>query len=475
MATNPTTTPTSTNPLSGIANAFTPNQGELMGRQSTLSEWVGPYVTDMLGKAKAMTEQPYQVYQGPLTAGTSALQEKAFQGIGGLTVPRGLGMAQGVAADVADEAAGLGYTPGQFGNQFAAPGAFQAGQFTPGFNYQAPTEATQFTNQFQGPGAFQAGTFQSGIFGTPQAQQYMNPFLQTALSPALDEMRRQAEISRTQQAGRLAQAGAFGGSRQAIMESELNRNLMESQRRAIGEGYMTAYDKAAAQYNADMARAMEAQRMGEQSRQFGAGQGMTAAQLQAQYGLSAQQAQEAARQFNAGQGLSAAQLQAQFGLDAQRAAEMSRQFGAQQAMTAAQQAAQYGTEAQRQAEQSRQFGASYGLQGLAQQLAAAQALGSLGQTAGAEQRANLQAMMGAGAQQRAIEQEGITADLNEFLQQRDYPMKQVQFLQSMLQGLPISTVSQQYNQPSGLSNFMGQSAGVLSILKDWFPDMFPKP
>ena len=381
MSTNPTTTPTSTNPLSGIANAFTPNQGELMGRQSTLSEWIGPYVADMLGKAKAMTEQPYQVYQGPLTAGTSALQEKAFQGIGGLTVPRGLDMAQGVAADVADEAADMGYyTPSQFANQFSAPGAYQA------------------------------GTFQGGIFGGQQAQQYMNPFIQSALTPAMDELRRQTEISRVQQAGRLAQAGAFGGSRQAIMESELNRNLMDAQRRAIGEGYMTAYDKAAAQYNADMARAMEAQRMGEQSRQFGASQGMTAAQL----------------------------------------------------------GAQYGTEAQRMAEQSRQFGAQYGLQGLAQRLDAARALGALGSAYGAEERANLAAMLGAGATQRGIESEGIAADLAEFERQRDYPFKMIQFEQSLLQGLPVASVAAQYQQPSTLTNVVNTAGGLMDLYNRFF-------
>ena len=380
MATTATTNQTSTNPLSGIANAFTQQQGDLMGRQSTLSEWVGPYVTDMLGKAKALTEQPYQVYQGPLTAGTSALQEKALQGIGGLTMPQGLGAAQTVASDVASAAKGLGFTPSQFGNQFAAPGAYQA------------------------------GTFQGGIFGGQQAQQYMNPFIQSALTPAMDELRRQTEISRVQQAGRLAQAGAFGGSRQAIMESELNRNLMDAQRRAIGEGYMTAYDKAAAQYNADMARAMEAQRMGEQSRQFGASQGMTAAQL----------------------------------------------------------GAQYGTEAQRMAEQSRQFGAQYGLQGLAQRLDAARALGALGSAYGAEERANLAAMLGAGATQRGIESEGIAADLAEFERQRDYPFKMIQFEQSLLQGLPVASVAAQYQQPSTLTNVVNTAGGLMDLYNRFF-------
>jgi hypothetical protein len=56
----------------------------------------------------------------------------------------------------------------------------------------------------------------------------------------------------------------------------------------------------------------------------------------------------------------------------------------------------------------------------------------------------------AGAQQRGIEQEGITADYNEFLAQRDYPQKMLQFQQSMLQGLPISTVSTSPASQTGL-------------------------
>ena len=39
------------------------------------------------------------------------------------------------------------------------------------------------------------------------AQTYMNPYLQTALQPQIDEARRQAEIQRVQNAGRLTRAG----------------------------------------------------------------------------------------------------------------------------------------------------------------------------------------------------------------------------------------------------------------------------
>jgi hypothetical protein len=61
--------------------------GNIAGTESSLSSWVGPYVTDMLGKGQAIANMPYQAYTGPLTAGASNLQNTAFQGLAGLAMP----------------------------------------------------------------------------------------------------------------------------------------------------------------------------------------------------------------------------------------------------------------------------------------------------------------------------------------------------------------------------------------------------
>jgi hypothetical protein len=84
-----------------------------------------------------------------------------------------------------------------------------------------------------------------------------------------------------------------------------------------------------------------------------------------------------------------------------------------------------------------------------------------------QQQANqlAQLLSGAGTQQRGIEQEGITADLNEFNQQRDYPMKMTQYLQSMLQGLPISTVTNTPSQQSGIGQLTSTIGGLGSLLE----------
>jgi hypothetical protein len=113
---------------------------------------------------------------------------------------------------------------------------------------------------------YQPGQF-TGSFTPQVAQQYMNPYLQASLDPQLKELQRQSDIARMGDASRLTKAGAFGGSRQAIMESEGRRNLLDKQQDVLGQGYKTAYDMAQQQYAKE--RGDE-----EASRQFGANFGM---------------------------------------------------------------------------------------------------------------------------------------------------------------------------------------------------------
>jgi hypothetical protein len=464
------------------------------GSESSLSNWAGDYVTDLLGRGSALAQAPYSAYTGPLTAGASNLQQQAFAQASNLQAPAAIGQAAstvgGIASDLASAptyaaAAAPSYSKVSAGNVssgFKAPTAYQAGQFENQF--QAPAQgssATQFTNQYQAPDAYETGEFDAGIFGTEQARQYMNPYLQTSLEPQLLEARRQADISRLADAGRLTQAGAFGGSRQAIMEAEARRNLGTKLADITGQGYNTAYTNAMSQFNADQNRNMTAQQAREASRQFGSTQGMNAAQLQAQYGLSAQQAQEMARQFNQGQSMTAAQLQAQYGMSAQQAEEASRQFAAQYALTSAttasQQKLQAGVanqqagiaasqanlnaalEAARQQEQSRQFGANLGLQSDQLGIQAALAQGSLGNTAFQNNLAGINALAGLGATERSIASEGIAADQAQFNEARLDPFKMIQFEQSLLSGLPLA--AQSYTTP-GTNNLQQFAQGTMT-------------
>lgn len=272
--------------VTGTGTGTTTANPAVTGTESNLSNWAGPYVTDMLGKGQALSAAPYQGYSGPLTAGASAGQTAAFQGAAGLNVPTS-----------------------------------QMGAFTP------------------------------QTFTADQAQNYMNPYLSAALNPQMEEMRRQSQLNLQPNMAKLTQAGGYGGSRQALMSSESNRNLLQEQNATLGKGYQTAFDKAMGQFNTEQNRGLESQ-----------------------------------RDTNA-----------------------------------------------------------YGLQALSKQ-------------------AEL------GGQQRAIEQEGITADRAQFEEEKQDPYKKLQFQQSLLSGLPVAAQSNQYAQPSALTSLLGGATTVAELYKILFPD-----
>ena len=164
------------------------------GQDQSLATYAGPGIADYLSRGQALSKEGYQAYTGPLTAGESELQKKAFTNAGNLNIPTG-----------------------------------QMGAFTP------------------------------STFGADQANAYMNPYLQAALDPVLKEQRRAAEINNLGGMGSLTKAGAFGGGRQAVMESEGLRNLLDLQTKTLGEGYRTAYDKAADQFNKEQGFGLQAQ------------------------------------------------------------------------------------------------------------------------------------------------------------------------------------------------------------------------
>lgn len=473
--------------------------------QSTLSPNFAQYVYNMLGKAEGLASLPYQEYTGERFAEPSALQQQAFKGISAL------GPSLGTQAGIGAAATALGglqnLQPYQAGS-FGAPGV-TAQQVSS--TYQAPSAYTPANLQstFQAPTPYQAGTFQtgytpgtftsgytpgtieSGLGALKSIQEYMSPYQQSVIDIQAREARRQADISRAAEQARLAQAGAYGGSRQAIMEAERQRNLGQQIGDIQERGLQSAYDRALQQRLQEAQLGVTAQQAQEQARQFGANIGLEAQRAGEQAkqfgvtsGLQAQQAQEASRQFAAQQGMTAAQLQAQFGLDAAKANELSRQFGYQQQMTAQQLQAQFGLdaakanqmaalqaatatqnaamEAQRLQEQSRQFGAQYGLQGLQAQLGAASTLGTLGGQEFQQGLNALQAQLTAGEQQRKLEQEPLDFAYQQFQESMKYPYQQATYMQSLLQGLPLASRAYDPGQTS-LAALLEGGLGGLSI------------
>jgi len=127
-------------------------------------------------------------------------------------------------------------------------------------------------------------TYSGGTFGAQQAQQYMNPYIQAALDPQLAAMRREADIQRTNRAAKMTQAGAFGGTRQAVEDALGTESLQRQQAQTIGTGYQTAFDKAMGQYNTDQERRLGAEKATEASRQYSSDFGLKSLDAMARLG-----------------------------------------------------------------------------------------------------------------------------------------------------------------------------------------------
>lgn len=79
-------------------------------------------------------------------------------------------------------------------------------------------------------------------------QSYMNPYEDEVVQQTLSDIRRQGDIQQQGLDAQAAAAGAFGGSRQAVAQQELNRNVLDQQTRAASQlrqqGYSTAQGQA---------------------------------------------------------------------------------------------------------------------------------------------------------------------------------------------------------------------------------------
>jgi hypothetical protein len=218
-----------------------------------LPEWARGYAKDTLAKGAALTDinqNPYQQYTGDRIAGFSPMQQQAMQNAQGMTVAPQIG--QGTAAATMAGMGGLGV----------------AGQANP----------YGFQNQVGG---------------------YMNPYMNQILAPQLAEANRQYDIGATKQQSAATQAGAFGGSREAIMAAENERNRNTGLNQIIGQGYNTAFTNAQNQYNQNLQNQLAGFGMANQAAgqlgQLGQnqyGQQMGINQLQAQYGGQQQALQQ---------------------------------------------------------------------------------------------------------------------------------------------------------------------------------------
>ncbi|MEI6478495.1 MAG: hypothetical protein WCO52_05925 [bacterium] len=96
-------------------------------------------------------------------------------------------------------------------------------------------------------------------------------------------------------------------------------------------------------------------------------------------------------------------------------------------------------------------------------LAGAGQLGQLGQQQYGQEMGINQAQGAAGAQQQALAQQIDTSKYQDFLNQQNYPYKQLGFMSDILHGVPSQASAQQFyaptpNQASGIASLVGQAA-----------------
>jgi hypothetical protein len=311
-------------------------------------------------------------------AGFQPMQRRAQRGIAGMTLPGEYDQASNATRMAMQNLQRAGYQDSYFGNQFQDPGQFQPGRFNAQQTY-AP-ELQQF--QMQGPAdvrsqgydaatmgaaqtgynpqlqAFQMGPaerVQSQSVGTPlmsaaqsgfssrglqdfqmgpaervetqsfaqpgSADAYMSPYMQNVVNIQQREAQRQADIARTQSNAQAVRAGAFGGSRQAIMDAEAARNLAQQKGDIQATGLQSAFQQAQGQFNTEQQARLAAQQANQQAGLTVGQQNLGARQATQQLGFGAD-LQTSLANLNASQQANvqnqAAQLQAQ-GLNAQQA------------------------------------------------------------------------------------------------------------------------------------------------------------
>ena len=147
----------------------------------------------------------------------------------------------------------------------------------------SPTQLGAMNMAMQGIGAYQPfldaaqasqaaalGTTGAGVqalgqmdFDPSRAQAFMDPYQQAVTQEALKEVDRQAAMAQNQLAGKAVGAGAFGGSRFGLQQSELARNAQDLKSRRIFEDLSRNYQQAQS-----AAQAANTQRM-QHAQQFG--------------------------------------------------------------------------------------------------------------------------------------------------------------------------------------------------------------
>jgi hypothetical protein len=272
---------------------------------SNIPEWAKAYATDILGFGAALTypkqkidpvtkrpmtdaqgkpilESGFQPYGGELVAGESPLQTRAYNDLSRMQV---------------------------------SPQTSQATGFT-------GLAALQAQNLAQYNPLGQQEYYQSPYMQRGGLDAYMSPYMQGVVEQqkkqAVQDYRRQIPGM----GAAAARVGGRGGTREALLQAEGQRNLNEQLQTIQATGLQNAFQQASQQAMADAATraqyGLAGTQLGEQSRQFGAGLGLQG--LQQQLAAAGQLGSLGQQQYQQQAGI----LGAQLGAGAQQQAQKQK-------------------------------------------------------------------------------------------------------------------------------------------------------
>jgi hypothetical protein len=136
-----------------------------------------------------------------------------------------------------------GFNPDQL-RQFEAT----RGLFETGMQYD-PLTGLQGLAQQGAPQIGQVGSLLGADIGA-----YQNPYQQQVIDQSMADIQRQADIARGQSQSQAIGAGAFGGSRSALLESESQRPYIEQQARTAAGLRQSGFENAQRAAESDIAR-----------------------------------------------------------------------------------------------------------------------------------------------------------------------------------------------------------------------------
>lgn len=289
------------------------------------------------------------------------------------------------------------------------------------------------------PATVQGGSYASQSLANTDMGNYMNPYTQNVIDTSLQDIDRARQMQGNQADAQATAAGAFGGSRQALMQSENNRNFLDQSARTASQLRNQGYQNAQQMALADIANR-------NQASQFNIGTDM-------QGQMANQQAQNQASQF----GLSNQQQARLANMQAENASRASGEQNYMQGllanMNAANQAGQFNAG---QALQAQGMNQNAGLQGNAQRMQQQQILGQLANMGfGMGQQLN-NSMNMQGQQQRMMMQNLINASKGQFGAFQGQPFANQQMMQGLLGTLPIPQ-SQTNEYKPGAMDYAGMA------------------